>query len=120
MNMKNNVQLIGNIGTDVNILTFDNGNKKASFSLATNDYYTNTKGEKVKQTEWHNIIAFGKTAEILAASTKKGAEIALQGKLTTRNYTDTAGKNRYVTEVVVNEFYNPTRESKSEMVQAMK
>ncbi len=112
MNMKNNVQLIGNIGTDINVLTFDNGNKKASFSLATNDYYVNNKGEKVKQTEWHNVIAYGKTAEFIASSVQKGAEIALQGKLTSRTYTDNNGKNRYVTEVVINEFYNIPRVAK--------
>ena len=103
--LKNSVQLIGNMGKDVVLTTFENGNKKAALVLATNDYYTNNKGEKVKQTEWHNIIAWGKTAELMAESLNKGSEVAIQGKLTNRSYTDKEGNTRYVTEIVVNEFF---------------
>ncbi|MBK8346324.1 MAG: single-stranded DNA-binding protein [Saprospiraceae bacterium] len=104
-NIKNTVQLVGNAGRDVKIDAYANGNKKASLVLATNEYYTNKKGEKVKQTEWHKIIAWGKTAEEMAASIKKGSEISVHGKLSNRTYTDTTGVVRSVTEVVVNEFY---------------
>jgi single-strand DNA-binding protein len=114
-NIKNSVQLIGNIGTDISILDLENGSKKASFSLATNDYYTNNKGEKVKQTEWHNLIAWGKTAELLAQNASKGGEIAIQGKLTSRNYTDKTGQNKYITEIVINEFYSISRTSKPQL-----
>ncbi|MEY3420469.1 MAG: hypothetical protein RIR48_754 [Bacteroidota bacterium] len=103
--LKNSVQLIGNMGKDVVLTTFENGNKKAALVLATNDYYTNNKGEKVKQTEWHNLIAWGKTAELMAESLNKGSEVAIQGKLTNRSYTDKEGNTRYVTEIVVNEFF---------------
>ena len=113
-NIKNSVQLIGNIGTEIEVKAFDNGNKKASFSLATNDYYTNNKGEKVKQTEWHNLIAWGKIAELIAQNTNKGNEIAIQGKLTSRNYTDKNGQSKYVTEIVINEFMSFNRTSKVE------
>ena len=110
--IKNSVQLIGNIGKDVEILNFENGNKKASVSIATTDYYTNNKGEKVKQTEWHNLIAWGKTAELMAQVLHKGNEVAIQGKLTNRSYADKTGVTRYVTEIVVNEFYKISRNDK--------
>lgn len=110
--IKNSVQLIGNIGKEVEILNFENGNKKASVSIATTDYYTNNKGEKVKQTEWHNLIAWGKTAELMAQVLRKGNEVAIQGKLTNRSYTDKTGVTRYVTEISVNEFYKISRSEK--------
>jgi len=107
--LKNSVQLIGNIGKDIVLSTFDNGNKKASMVIATNDYYTNNKGEKVKQTEWHNLIAWGKTAELMAESIAKGNEVAIHGKLTSRSYTDKEGATKYVTEIIVNDFYKIAR-----------
>lgn len=107
--LKNSVQLIGNIGKEVAVTTFDNGNKKAAIVLATNDYFTNNKGEKVKQTEWHNLVAWGKTAELMSSTLTKGSEVAIQGKLTSRSYADKDGVTRYVTEVVVNEFYRISR-----------
>lgn len=109
-NLKNSVQLIGNVGKDVALTTFDSGTKKATITLATNDYYTNNKGEKVKQTEWHTLIAWGKTAEFMAESLTTGSEVAVQGKLTNRSYQDSEGKTKYITEVVVNEFYKLNRE----------
>ncbi len=110
--IKNSVQLIGNIGKDVTLSTFENGNKKATLILATNDFYTNNKGEKVKQTEWHNLVAWGKTAELMSESISKGNEIAIQGKLTSRSYTDKEGNTKYITEVVVNEFFKIARTSR--------
>ena len=107
--LKNSVNLIGNIGKDVAVTTFDNGNKKAAIVLATNDSYTNSKGEKIKQTEWHNLVAWGKTAELMSATLTKGNEVAIQGKLTSRSYTDKDGVTKYVTEVQVNEFYRISR-----------
>jgi len=107
--IKNSVQLIGNVGKDINLVTFDNGNKKVSLVIATNDYYTNNKGEKTKQTEWHNVVAWGKTAEMMAESLTKGNEVAIQGKLTNRSYEGKDGATRYITEVVVNEFYKIAR-----------
>ncbi|MBK9256395.1 MAG: single-stranded DNA-binding protein [Saprospiraceae bacterium] len=111
--LKNSVQLIGNIGRDVEMVNFETGNKKASVTLATSDYYTNNQGEKVKQTEWHNLIAWGKTAELMAQLLRKGSEVAIQGKLTSRSYTDKAGVTRYITEVVVNEFLSLSRADKN-------
>ena len=103
--LKNSVQLIGNIGKDIALSTFEKGTKKLSLVIATNDYYTNNKGEKIKQTEWHNLVAWGKTAEMMAESLTKGNEIAIQGKLTSRSYEDKDGVTRYITEILVNEFY---------------
>lgn len=108
-NIKNTVQLVGNAGRDVVLTTFENGNKKATLILATNDYFTNKNGEKVKQTDWHKLVAWGKTAEELAASVQKGSEISVHGKLTNRTFTDSSGSTRYVTEVVVNDFFKLTK-----------
>ena len=101
--LRNKVQLIGNMGADPKMIEFNGGKKKANFSLATTEIYKNGDGERVKETQWHNLIAWGKTAEIAEKLLKKGAEVAIEGKLTTRSYEDKEGKNRYVTEVVVNE-----------------
>ncbi len=114
--LKNSVHLIGNVGKEVEIINFETGNKKTSFSLATSDYYTNNQGEKVKQTEWHNLIAWGKSAEIMAKILRKGDEVAIQGKLTSRSYTDKNDVTRYVTEIVVNEFIKLSKNDKNNAV----
>lgn len=101
--MKNKVQLIGNVGNDPEIKTLDSGRKLAHLSIATSEKYTNDKGEKVEQTEWHRVTAWGKTAEIIEKYVVKGKEVAVEGKLTHRSYDDKNGEKRYVTEVVVNE-----------------
>ena len=101
--LRNKVQLIGRLGQDPEILNLEGGKKLAKFSLATNESYTNAKGEKVDNTEWHNIVSWGKTAEIVEKYVTKGKEIALEGKLTTRSYETKDGEKRYVTEVVCNE-----------------
>lgn len=101
--MKNKVQLIGNVGNDPEIKTLENGRKLAHLSIATKDYYKNDKGDKVEQTEWHRITAWGKTAEIIEKFVVKGKEIAIEGKLTHRSYDDKNGEKRYITEVVANE-----------------
>jgi single-strand DNA-binding protein len=110
--IKNSVQLIGNIGKDINMMSLDNGSKKASITLATNEYYTNNKGEKVKQTDWHNLVAWGKTAEMMNEALSKGNEVAIQGKLTNRSYTTNEGVTKYITEIVVNEFFKIARTNK--------
>jgi len=101
--MKNRVQLIGNVGNDPEIKTLENGKKLAHITIATNDHYKNDKGEKVEQTEWHRVTAWGKTAEIIEKYVVKGKEVAIDGKLTHRSYDDKNGEKRYITEVVVNE-----------------
>ncbi|KAF2332092.1 single-stranded DNA-binding protein [Flavobacterium nitrogenifigens] len=101
--IRNKVQLIGNVGNEPEIKTLESGRKVAHLTIATNEIYRNDKGEKVEQTEWHRITAWGKTAEIIEKYVVKGKEIAVEGKLTHRSYDDKNGEKRYITEVVVNE-----------------
>jgi single-strand DNA-binding protein len=101
--MRNKVQLIGHVGQEPEIKTFDGEKKVANITIATNDYYTNDKGEKVEQTEWHRVAAWGKLAEIIEKYVDKGKEIAIEGKLTHRSYDDKDGNKRYVTEVVASD-----------------
>ncbi|MFH6997772.1 single-stranded DNA-binding protein [Flavobacterium sp. FlaQc-57] len=101
--MKNRVQLIGNVGQDPEIKTLENGKKLAHLTIATNDSYKNDKGEKIEQTEWHRLTAWGKTAEIIEKYVVKGKEVAIDGKLTHRTYDDKNGEKRFITEVVINE-----------------
>ncbi|CAH0996160.1 Single-stranded DNA-binding protein [Emticicia aquatica] len=95
----NSVKLIGNVGSEVNVLSFENG-KKASFSLATNETYTNKKNEEVKNTTWHNVVAWGKVAEICADLVSKGKLVTIEGKLNYRNYVNKESKIVYVTEII--------------------
>jgi single-strand DNA-binding protein len=101
--MKNRVQLIGHVGQEPEVKTLDGGKKVANITIATNDYYINDKGEKIENTEWHRVTAWGKTAEIIEKYVTKGKEVAIDGKLTHRSYDDKDGTKRYVTEVVVND-----------------
>lgn len=101
--IKNHVQLIGNVGQEPTVTSLESGKKVARFSLATNENYKNTKGEKQKDTNWHTIVAWGKTAEIVEKYIEKGREVGITGKLKTRTYTTDDGNQRYVTEVVADE-----------------
>ena len=103
MSLRNKVTLIGHTGKDVEVVNFENGGIKASVTLATNDYYTNAQGEKVEDTQWHNLIAFGKTAEIMQKYVTKGKEIAVEGKITYRSWDTQDGQKRYITEIRVEE-----------------
>lgn len=101
--MRNKVQLIGNLGQNPEVKELNGGKKLAKFSLATNETYRNKEGEKVTDTQWHNLTVWGKTADIVEKYLKKGSEVAIEGKLLNRNYTDKEGVKRYVTEIQVNE-----------------
>jgi single-strand DNA-binding protein len=101
--LKNKVQLIGNLGNNPEIRTTESGKKLARFSVATNETYRSAKGEKMTETQWHNLFAWGKIADIAEQFLSKGSEIAIEGKLVNRNYTDKDGNKRYVTEIQVNE-----------------
>lgn len=102
-NLRNKVQLIGHLGADPETKTFDSGKKMVKLSLATSDSYKNASGEKIEQTQWHNIIAWGKTADIAEKYLQKGNEIAVDGKIQYRSYEDKNGEKRYITEITVNE-----------------
>lgn len=101
--LKNKVQLIGNLGNAPEVKTLESGKKMARFSVATNEDYRNAKGEKVRETQWHNLVAWGKVAEIVEKFLTKGKEVAIEGKLINRSYNDKEGNKKYVTEIQVNE-----------------
>ncbi|RLD40189.1 MAG: single-stranded DNA-binding protein [Bacteroidetes bacterium] len=101
--LKNSVQLIGHLGADPKNFTFEDGNSKASFSMATSDAYKDKNGERKESTQWHNVVAFRQTAKIVTDYLHKGSEVAIQGKLTHNSYEDKEGIKRYFTEVVANE-----------------
>jgi len=101
--LKNKVQLIGNLGKKPEIRTIDSGKKMARFSMATSEAYRTQKGDKVTETQWHSLVAWGKVAELAEKYLDKGTEVMVEGKLINRNYTDKAGVKHYITEVQVNE-----------------
>jgi single-strand DNA-binding protein len=101
-NLRNSVRLIGNLGKAPDVKEVSEGRKMARFSVATHDTYTNQKGEKVEETNWHNLVAWGKLAEVAEKYLRKGSEVAVEGKLSSRSYTDKDGNKKYITEVVVN------------------
>jgi single-strand DNA-binding protein len=101
--LKNKVQLIGNLGSNPEIRSTETGKKLARFTVATNETYRIAKGEKVTETQWHNLVAWGKVAEIAEQFLSKGSEVAIQGKLVNRNNIDKDGNKRYKTEIQVNE-----------------
>ncbi len=101
--LKNKVQLIGNLGAAPEVKTMESGKKMVRFSVATSETYKNSKGERVKETQWHNVVAWGQVAEIANKYLTKGKEVAIEGKLISRNYIDKAGIKKYITEVHANE-----------------
>ncbi len=103
-NLINRVQLIGNLGREVETVETSSGSRLAKVSLATSEVYFNKAGERVQSTEWHNLVAWGKVAEHMQNTVTKGSRVAISGKLTSRSYEDKNGITKYVTEVVVQEF----------------
>ena len=101
--MKNSVQLIGHVGQEPEIKNLEGGKKLANISIATNEVYYRENGDKVEQTQWHRVTAWGKTADIIERFVTKGKEIAIGGKLSHRSYDDKDGIKRYVTEVIADE-----------------
>src|SRR4249919_441869 len=101
--LKNKVQLIGNLGNNPEVKTTETGKKLVRFSVATNENYRNANGEKVTETQWHNLVAWGKVADIAEKYLAKGTEVVIEGKLVHHNYTDKEGNKKYVTEVEVTE-----------------
>ena len=101
--LRNKVQLIGNIGNEPKITNLESGNKVARFSMATNEYYRNAQGEKIQSTQWHYVVAWDKKADIIEQYTHKGKEVAIEGKLISRSYTNEMGIKCYVTEIVATE-----------------
>ena len=102
--LKNTVSLIGNLGQDPEITTFESGKTLARFSVATHESYKNKDGEWVDSTQWHNIVAWDKGAELCGKLLKKGAEIVLEGKLINESYKNKEGEQRYATKINMREF----------------
>ncbi|WP_372751118.1 single-stranded DNA-binding protein [Labilibaculum sp.] len=96
----NKVILVGNVGKDPEVKYLDNGVAVANFSLATSETYNNKNGEKVTQTEWHNIVVWRKLAEITETYIKKGMQIYVEGQIRTRSWEDKDGVKRYTTEIL--------------------
>ena len=111
--LKNKVQLIGNLGNNPEVKSLDGGKKVARFNVATSESYRNTKGEKITETQWHTLVAWGKVAEIAEKFLQKGSEVAIEGKLINRSYNDKDGNKKYITEVQVNEILMFGKENKS-------
>jgi len=102
--LKNSVRLVGNLGMDPEVKTFDTNKKLAKLSLATSDSYKNDKGEKITDTQWHNLVIWGAQAQIAGDLLKKGDEIVVEGRLSSRSYVDKDGNKKYISEIIVNEF----------------
>ena len=112
--IRNQVQLIGHLGRDPELTSFDSGSKLTRFSLATSDYYKKN-GEKVKDTQWHNLVAWGKIGENISSLLKKGSHVAVSGKLKHRKYEDKEGVTKYASEVLVNDFVLLDRKEKGDL-----
>ncbi len=100
--LRNSVQLIGRLGKDPEVKVFEKS-KKASFSIATTDSYKNIKGEKVEDTQWHNVVIWGKMADTAAKYLKKGSEVCIEGKLVHRAYESAKGEKKFYTEINAND-----------------
>jgi single-strand DNA-binding protein len=101
--MRNMVHLIGHLGKDPEIKVFGDNKKRARFSIATTDSYKNQKGDKVQETQWHNVVIWGGLADVVEKYLKKGQEIVLEGRLVHRVY-ETQGEKRFITEINAHDF----------------
>jgi single-strand DNA-binding protein len=115
--LRNKVQLIGHLGSKIELKTLESGKIVGNVSIATNESYKNQKGEKISESTWHRLVIWGKNAELIEKYTDKGSEIAIEGKISNRDYSDKDGVKRYISEIVVNEFLlmgNSERKEKME------
>lgn len=102
--LRNKVQLIGHLGAKVELKTLESGKVVGHVNIATNESYKNQKGERVTDTTWHRLVIWGKNAQLIEKYTDKGSEIAIEGKISNRDYSDKDGVKRYISEIVVNDF----------------
>jgi len=114
MNLGNSITLIGNLGNEFEVKNLGNGRTLAKTSLATNETYKSKDGEMVKKTQWHNLVVWGKKAEIISKYTKKGSRLAVSGKVEYDQYEDSEGKKRTATKVIVDEFQFLDKKSEAE------
>lgn len=118
--LRNRVTLIGRLGKDPELNTFDSGKKKVSFSLATDESYRNSKGERIEGVQWHNVVFWEKMAEVANQYLKKGQEVAIEGRISSRSYDDEKGVRRYITEIVGTEMLMLSGKSTTEKAEAEK
>lgn len=104
MSSVNKVILIGHLGRDPEARYLPSGDAVVNFSIATSERFTDKAGEKQEKTEWHRCVAFGKRGEVIGEHMKKGSQIYVEGKITTKKWTDKEGNERYSTEIVVENF----------------
>ncbi|MGF1639214.1 MAG: single-stranded DNA-binding protein [Cyclobacteriaceae bacterium] len=102
-NLRDRVNLIGNLGADPEVKTFDSGKKMAKVTLATSESYKNGDGEKITDTQWHNLVVWGPMVDVFDKYLRKGSEVAVEGKITYRQYENGDGEKKYFTEIVVND-----------------
>jgi single-strand DNA-binding protein len=102
--IRNQVQLIGNLGQKPEIKTFGEDKKIATFSIATSDYYIDNKGERNKKRNGITVVVWGKQADIVEKYLDKGMQVAVSGKITYRQYDDKDGNKKYITEIVASDF----------------
>jgi single-strand DNA-binding protein len=113
--LANRVTLIGNLGKDPETKTIDSGKKVTQFTIATNDSYRNNEGEKVKETTWHNIVAWNGLADIAGKYLKKGNEVAVEGRIVYRTYEDKKGVTKNTTEIVLTDLVLLRNGSKTDL-----
>lgn len=101
--LRNRVNLIGHLGQDPEIKNLENGKKVTHFTLATSEDFKNAEGQKVKETTWHNIVAWNGVADVAWKWLKKGGQVAVEGRLAYRSYEDKNGVTKNVTEIVIND-----------------
>lgn len=120
--MKNLVILVGNLGADPEIKTFESGNKVANLKLATSEKWTNKAGEKVEETQWHSLVFFGKIVDVIEKYVKKGDRISVDGKIKYESY-EKDGEKRYSTKIVCHDLLmlgggNKSAVNESELVES--
>lgn len=113
-NLRNTVRLIGNVGVDPEVKTMSSGKTMARFPLATSESYTNKEGDRVFDTTWHNIVAWGNTAKLVEKICKKGYKIAVEGQIKNRSYEGQTGEKKYITEIIANELMVISDKTKSD------
>lgn len=102
--LRNKVSLIGRLGAQPEVVKFDSGSMLARFSLAINEGYKTKEGEWKEMTQWHNITAWGKTAELVGKLLNKGSEVVVEGKIVNNSYETKEGEKRYGTNIEISEF----------------
>lgn len=102
--LRNRVHLVGNLGMDPQIKSFGNGRKLAKFTVATSEVFNRASGQERKETQWHNVIAWNKQADIAKENLQKGQEVALEGRLCYRQYEDKNNITRYIAEIILSSY----------------